>query len=130
LPAGPARPDRPDGSGARQGGPVMLPPGAETAGTGRHRPAARWSSRQAAEVTQRACLALPAAGRAADGHGIFARGDRLAVSAGLPQGDADVAERLAPRLVAAQRADTGCRPMCRDALIRPPQILHDQAEAV
>jgi hypothetical protein len=31
----------PDGSRARQGGPVTLPPGTETAGTGRHRPDAR-----------------------------------------------------------------------------------------
>jgi len=29
--------------------------------------------------------------------------------------------------VAVQSADTGCRPMCRDGLIRLPQILHDQA---
>jgi hypothetical protein len=46
----------PDGSGARQGGPVTLPPGTGTAGTGRHRPDARWSPGQAAGVTQRACL--------------------------------------------------------------------------
>jgi hypothetical protein len=49
----------------------------------------------------------------------------------LLQGDADVAKRLALALsVAAQSADTGCRLMCRDGLIRLPQILHDQAEVV
>jgi len=71
--------------------------------------------------------ALPVAGLAADGCGVFACGDRLVVSVD----DADVAKLLALALpVAAQSAGTGCRLMCRDDLIRLPQILHDQAEVV
>jgi hypothetical protein len=68
----------------------------------------------------------------AGGCGVFACDDRLVVPAGLPEGDSDVAGALpCPALawsVAAQPAGTGCRLMCRDGLIRLPQILHDQAE--
>jgi hypothetical protein len=73
---------------------------------------------------------LPVAGLAADGRGVFACGDRLVVSAGLLEGDAGVAKRLALALAGAQSADTGCRLMCRDGLIRLPQIRYDQAEVV